>query len=93
MITKEYCRCTVRVEKKGLRRAATLKAAQLLGSIVQEGTVELTRAAVDATKSKVSRAFQVVTRWRGYVETSGASSQNLYRADQPRPLMPPLIGQ
>jgi hypothetical protein len=26
MITKEYCRCTVRVEKAGLRRAATLKA-------------------------------------------------------------------
>src|SRR6202140_4635980 len=37
MITKEYCRCTVRVEKVGLRRAATLKAAKLLGSIVRGG--------------------------------------------------------
>ena len=70
MITKEYCRCTVEVEKKGLRRAATLKAAQLLGSIVKEGTVELSKAAVDATKSKVTRAFQVVTGRRGKAKTS-----------------------
>jgi hypothetical protein len=70
MITKEYCRCTVRVEKTGLRRAATLKAAKLLGSIVKEGTVKLSKATVDATKSKVSRAFKVVTGRRGKVETS-----------------------
>ena len=31
MITKEYCRCTVQVEKSGLRRAATVQAAKLLG--------------------------------------------------------------
>jgi hypothetical protein len=70
MITKEYCRCTVRVEKTGLRRAATLKAAKLLGSIVKEGTVKLSKATVDATKSKVSQAFKVVTGRRGKVETS-----------------------
>jgi len=70
MITKEYCRCTVRVEKAGLRRAATLKAAKLLGSIVREGTVKLSKATVDATKSRVSQAFKVVTGRRGKVETS-----------------------
>jgi hypothetical protein len=70
MITKEYCRCTVRVEKTGLRRAATLKAAKLLGSIVREGTVKLSKATVNATKSKMSQAFDRVVRRRGPVETS-----------------------
>jgi len=40
MITKEYCRCMVRVEKSGVRRAATLQAAKLLGCIVRDGTVK-----------------------------------------------------
>ena len=70
MITKEYCRCTVQVEKKGLRRAATLKAAKLLGSIVREGTVKLSKATVQASKMRLSKAFQVVTGRRGKVETS-----------------------
>ena len=70
MITKEYCRCTVRVEKMGLRRAATVKAAKLLGSIVKEGTAKLSKATVDATKSKLSRAFKVITGRRVKVETS-----------------------
>ena len=70
MITKEYCRCTVRVEKTGLRRAATLKAAKLLGSIVREGTVKLSKATVNATKTKMSQAFDRVIRRRGTVETS-----------------------
>jgi Domain of unknown function (DUF697) len=70
MITKEYCRCTVRVEKTGLRRAATLKAAKLLGSIVREGTVKLSKATVNATKSKMSQAFDRVVRRRGTVETA-----------------------
>jgi hypothetical protein len=65
MITKEYCRCTVRVEKKGLRRAATVKAGKLLGSIVKEGTAKLTKATVDATKTKVTNAFSRITRRRG----------------------------
>jgi hypothetical protein len=70
MITKEYCRCTVRVEKAGLRRAATVKAAKLLGSIVREGTVKLSKATVNASKMKLSRAFQVVTGRLGKVEIS-----------------------
>jgi hypothetical protein len=70
MITKEYCRCTVRVEKAGLRRAATVKAAKLLGSIVREGTVKLSKATVNASKMKLSRAFQVVTGRLGKVEAS-----------------------
>ena len=55
MITKEYCRCATEVEKKGLRRAATVKAAKLLGAIVSEGTRKLTRATFDAYESKVAR--------------------------------------
>jgi len=70
MITKEYCRCAVRVEKKGLRRAATVKAATLLGSIVREGTVKLSKATVSATKSKMGQAFDRVIKRRGTVETS-----------------------
>lgn len=70
MITKEYCRCTVRVEKAGLRRAATVKAARLLGSIVREGTVRLSKATVTASKTKLGQAFKVVTGRRGKVETS-----------------------
>jgi hypothetical protein len=70
MITKEYRRCTVRVEKAGLRRAATVKAAKLLGSIVREGTVKLSKATVNATKIKMSQALQVVTGRRGKVEAS-----------------------
>jgi hypothetical protein len=61
MITKEYCRCTTRVEKKGLRRAATLRAAKLLSSIVKDGTVKLSKAVVDSSKSKVRRAFNRVS--------------------------------
>jgi hypothetical protein len=65
MITKEYCRCTVRVEKAGLRRAATVKAAKLLGSIVREGTVKLSKATVNASRTKLSQAFRRVTRRSG----------------------------
>jgi Domain of unknown function (DUF697) len=61
MITKEYCRCTTRVEKKGLRRAATLKTAKLLGSIVKDGTVKLSKAVVNASTSKVTKAFGRMT--------------------------------
>jgi hypothetical protein len=70
MITKEYCRCTVRIEGTGLRRAATFKAAKLLGSIVREGTVKLSKVTVNASKMKLSEAFRVVTRRRGKVEAS-----------------------
>ncbi len=63
MITKEYCRCTTQVEKRGLRRAATLKAAKLLGSIVGDGTKKLTRATLNASKTKLRDAFtRLVTR-------------------------------
>ena len=70
MITKEYCRCTVRVEKAGLRRAATVKAAKLLGSIVREGTVKLSKATVSASKTKLSQAFDKVIRRRATAESA-----------------------
>ena len=63
MITKEYCRARTRVEKKGLRRAATVQAAKLLGSIVREGTVKLTQATLNASKTKIRDAFtRLVTK-------------------------------
>ncbi len=65
MITKEYCRCTTRVEKSGLRRAATLQAAKLLGSIVKDGTSRLSRAAVAGTKSKFADTWNRMRRNRG----------------------------
>jgi hypothetical protein len=70
MITKEYCRCTVRVEKTGLRRAATLKAAKLLGSIVRDGTVKLSKATMNASKMKVSQAFDKIVRRRRAAESA-----------------------
>jgi hypothetical protein len=42
----------------------------LLGSIVKEGTVRLSKATVNATKSKMSQAFDRVIRRRGKVEAS-----------------------
>jgi hypothetical protein len=62
MITKEYCRCTVESEKRGLRRAATLQAARLLGSIVRDGTGRLSKAAVNSTSAKVAETFNRLTR-------------------------------
>lgn len=63
MITKEYCRCTTQVEKKGLRRAATVKAAKLLGSVVSDGTKKLSRAMLNASKTKIRDTFtRLVTR-------------------------------
>ena len=47
-----------------------MKAAKLLGSIVREGTVKLSRATVNATKSRVSQAFDRVIKRRGTVETA-----------------------
>jgi hypothetical protein len=69
MITKEYCSCTVRVEKMGLRRAATVQAAKLLGSIVHDGTVKLSKAAVNASTAKIRGAFNRLTGRRAVVET------------------------
>ncbi|HVN20021.1 MAG TPA: DUF697 domain-containing protein [Dongiaceae bacterium] len=63
MITKEYCRARTRVEKKGLRRAATVQAAKLLGTIVRDGTVKLSQATLKASKTKLREAFtRIVTR-------------------------------
>ena len=70
MITKEYCRCTVRLEKAGLRRAATVKAAKLLGSIVREGTVKLSKATMTASRTKLSQVFNSVIRRRGAAESA-----------------------
>lgn len=65
MITKEYCRCTTRVERSRVRRVATLQAAKLLGGIVKNGTVKLSQAAMSQTKSKISGVFSKMTRRGG----------------------------
>lgn len=70
MISKEYCRCTTRVEQKGLRRAATLKAAKLLGSIVRDGTFKLSKAIVNTSASKMTQAFSRITGRTNQVECS-----------------------
>ena len=62
MITKEYCRCTSRLEKRGIRRAATLQAARLLGSIVRDGTMKLSKAAVRKSTDKMRQTFNKVVR-------------------------------
>lgn len=71
MITKEYCRCTTKIEKRGIRRAATLQAAKLLGSIVRDGTVRLSKAAVTSGAAKMTRTFNRLTR-RGGIEPEQA---------------------
>ena len=70
MITKEYCRCTVRLEKMGLRRAATLQAAKLLSTVVRDGTLRLSKAAMVASKNKVTKAFHRITRRHDPVEST-----------------------
>lgn len=65
MIAKEYCRCTVSVERRGLRRAATLQAAKLLGSIVRDGTMRLSKAAVAKSTSRLKDSWNWVTNPRG----------------------------
>ena len=70
MITKECCHCTTQIEKKGLRRAATLKAAKLLGSIVKDETVRLSKAVVNASASKVRQGFNRMTGRTSPVEIS-----------------------
>jgi hypothetical protein len=72
MITKEYCRCTVNSEKRGLRRTATLQAAKLLGSIVREGTVRLSKAAVTNSTTKLKETVARVTNQRASATTTHA---------------------
>ncbi|HYH01274.1 MAG TPA: DUF697 domain-containing protein [Terriglobales bacterium] len=68
MITKEYCRSTVRLEKRGVRRAATVQAAKLLGAIVRDGTVRLSKAAVNASTARLTKTFNWATRRRANPE-------------------------
>src|SRR6202158_5126156 len=70
MIPKADCRCEVRVEKPALPRAATLKAAKLLGAVVREGTVKLSKATMTASRMKLSQVFDRVIRRRGTAESA-----------------------
>ncbi len=70
MIAKEYCRCTVSVERRGLRRAATLEAAKLLGTIVRDGTTRLSKAAIAKSTNKLRDSWNWVTNARGVPKPS-----------------------
>jgi hypothetical protein len=65
MITKEYCRCTTCVEKSKIRRAATVQAAKLLGAIVKEGAIRISKAAATGTKTRVAETLNRMVRRRG----------------------------
>jgi hypothetical protein len=70
MITKEFCRCTVLVEQSGLRRKATVQAANLLYGIVRQGAAQLTTAVAMHSKSKVTDVLNRVTGRRNPVQSS-----------------------
>jgi hypothetical protein len=70
MIAKEYCRCTVSTEKGRLRRAATLQAAKLLGTVVRDGTMRMSRAAVNKSTNKLRDSFNWVTNSRNVPNVS-----------------------
>ncbi len=57
IIARRYCGTLVVSHRQALRRAATVEAAKLLGSIVKSGTARISRALWDASKGKVGGAF------------------------------------
>lgn len=50
MIAKQYCNCLVRIDRRSIRRAATVQAAKLLGRIVRDGVARISKAAVSIPK-------------------------------------------
>jgi len=62
VITKENCRYTAKLEKRGIRRTAPFKRSKLLGSIVRDGTLKLSKAAVRKSTDKMRQTFSRVVR-------------------------------
>jgi uncharacterized membrane protein YcjF (UPF0283 family) len=64
MIAKQYCNCLVRIDKRSVRRAATVQAAKLLGRIVRDGVARISKAAVSIPKELLKGlADRIVTRF------------------------------
>ena len=57
MIARRYCGSFVVAERRTLRRAASAEAAKMLGTIVRQGTTQLSRALWETSKGKVGTAF------------------------------------
>jgi hypothetical protein len=85
VIAKRYCGSLSMGERRSIRRAATLEAAQMLGPIIGQGAAKISKTAWDITKekigSKISGATNQIkeTRLRlfskmasGKTETSGS---------------------
>jgi len=67
MITKEYCCCTVRVEKTGLQRAATVKAAKLLWLNCSGWNCEVVEGHGEGIKNKTEPSVRACNQkvWNG----------------------------
>lgn len=61
IIARRYCGALLVSDRQVLRRAATVEAAKLLGSIVKGGTARISRALWEASKGKVGGAFSGLT--------------------------------
>jgi len=70
IIARRYCGSLVLAEKRTLRRAASAEAAKLLGSIVKQGTTQLSKALWKASKGKVGGLFSGM---KEYAREAGTS--------------------
>lgn len=70
IIARRYCGALVVSDRRTLRRSATAEAAQLLGSIVRNGTARISRALWDASKGKVGGVFSGFTGYACDVKDS-----------------------
>jgi hypothetical protein len=52
-IAKRYCGSLCRIERRSIRRAATIEAARLLGPVIVQGTGRISKAVWDVSKEKV----------------------------------------
>jgi len=82
-VTKQYCGALTQLEKKTVRRSATVAAAALLGSIVRESAGVVTKAVVGAAGQMGSRSADaakrgVAAQWqrlKGRAGAGGASAR------------------
>ena len=70
IITRRYCGSLIVAERRTLRRAASAEAAVLLGSIVREGAIKLSKAAWEVSKGKAGASFSGMGR---YAKETGKS--------------------
>ncbi len=70
IIARRYCGSLVLAERRTLRRAASAEAAKLLGSIVRQGTTELSKALWNVSKGKVGG---LLSGMKEYAKEAGSS--------------------